>query len=304
MIQYRKVVQQQCEHWQIWRANLGMLWFKKQASNSEQNFDEIEPSTLKTGLDDEICRIKLEELLNATNEKGGIDTFIASLKNKHALFSDVLSYEKIDELSPEGLSILLDTVFTARRKLPDSLSKVPHDVVVRQIKHLLYGKQTISERMQQFSALFEGEHKKTQRAAWDFSAELLHFYSPERFPHMSRWVWNEKETSGALREFIRGGDTMRDVSFGDTPANFEASRVWFAQQLGQQGFYRDIHYFIDLLVAQAYAEYILSMSSGLGMFGSQFGAAELKPLELVVKLLGIDPAKKNDFMRLKKAVVH
>ncbi len=282
-----------------------MLWFKKQTANdSDHDFDEIEPSNMKTGLDDEICRSKLQSLLNATEDKGGIDGFIEALKNKHVLFSSVLGKEKIDELSPENLSILLDTVFTARRKLPASLNKVPHEVIVQQIKHLLYGKQSITERMQQFSAMVDGENKKVQRAAWDFGAELMHFYRPEKIPHMSRWVWNENEASGALREFIRGGDTMRDVTFGSAPENFEASRVWFAQQLGQQGFYRDIHYLIDLLVAQAYADYILSMSSGMGMFGPQFGGGELKPLELIVKLLGIDPAKKNDFMRLKKAVVH
>ena len=294
-----------------------MLWFKKQRAEDHlftEGFDDIEPSSLKITLDDEICRTKLQELLNATEEQGGVDGFLEALRNKQALFSDVLAYEKIDDLSSESLSVLLDTVFTARRKLPPSLSKVPHEVIVQQVKHLLYGKQPIPDRMSQFVAIFGGsgsddrkvekENKKVKRAAWDFAAELLHFNCPERFPNMSRWVWNEKETSGALREFIRGGDTMRDVTFGDDPSNFEASRVWFAQQLGQQGFYRDIHYLIDLLVAQAYAEYILSMSSGMGMFGSQFGGAELKPIELVVKLLGIDPAKRNDGMRLKKAVVH
>ncbi len=281
-----------------------MLWFKKRPENDEQDFDKIEPSSLKIALDDDICRTKLQELLDATKDKGGIDSFIEPIKNKHTLFSDVLSVEKIDGLSSEGVSTLLDTTFTARRKLPEALTKVPHEVIAKQIKHLLYGKQPILDRMQQFVALFDSENKKAKRAAWDFAAEMLHFKNPEAFPLMTRWVWNEKETSGSLREFIRGGDTMRDVTFGHEPENFEASRVWFAQQLGQEGFYRDIHYLIDLLMAQAYAEYVLSMSSGMGMFGSQFGAAELKPLELVVKLLGVDSAKKNNFTRLKKAVVH
>lgn len=289
-----------------------MLWFKKQtAEDIAFDFDEIEPANLKIALDEVICSQKLQQLLNATEEKGGVDAYIEALKSKQKMFSSVLSYDNIDALSSEGVEVLLDTVFTARRKLPDSLSKVPNEVIVKQIKHLLYGKQSIIDRMEQFVALFvgadekpDGKTKKVQRAAWDFSAELMHFASPEKFPLMSRWVWNEKETSGALREFIRGGDTMRDVTFGERPADFEASRVWFAQQLGQQGFYRDIHYLIDLLVAQAYAEYILSMSSGMGMFGPQFGNAELQPLELVVKLLGIEPARKNDAMRLKKAVVH
>lgn len=271
---------------------------------TDPDFDEIEPSSLKIPLDEEICRSKLQELLNSTEPQGGIDVLVEGLKKKQILFSEALAYDQIDVLTSDNLLLLLNTVFTARRKLPESILKIPHEVVVQQIKHLLHGKQPIADRMHQFVDLIDSDNKKIKRAAWDFAAELLHFSSPERFPYMSRWVWNEKETSGALREFIRGGDTMRDIAFGDSPENFEASRVWFAKQLGQQGFYRDIHYFIDLLVAQAYAEYILSMSSGMGMFGSQFGNAELKPLELVVKLLGIDPAKKHDVVRLKKAIVH
>jgi len=282
-----------------------MRWFKRRSSvEISRNHNEIEPAILKIALDEEICGQKLQQLLNAAEDQGGVDELIGSLKRKQQVFSGVLADEKIDKLSSDGVEILLDAVFTARRKLPDSLNKVPHEVLQQKVKHLLCGDQPIINRMQQFVALVDNENRKVQRAAWDFSAELLHFNKPEQFPLMSRWVWNEKETSGSLREFIRGGDTMRGVTFGEAPSDFEASRVWFAKQLGQQGFYRDIHFLIDLLFAQAYAEYILSMSSGLGMFGSQFGSAELRPIELVVKLLGIEPARKNDAMRLKKAVVH
>jgi len=39
-------------------------------------------------------------------------------------------------------------------------------------------------------------------AAWDFAAEVLHFHAPERYPLMTRWVWDETTQSGALRELV------------------------------------------------------------------------------------------------------
>lgn len=283
-----------------------MLWFKKQVGNKtiQSEFDAIQPAEMQIELDADICRMKLQQLLDAAEEKGGIGEFIIALQNKQQMFSSVLNSDVIDQLDGTSIDALLDTVFTSRRKLPASLSHVPHEVLAAQIKDLLYGDEDIFIRMEQFVLMIDTENRKIKRAAWDFAAELLHFSRPEVYPHMSRWVWDENETSGALREFILGGDSMQQVPLGGRPEDFEASRVWFANQLGKQGFYRDIHYLIDLLVAQAYAEYLLSMSNGMGMFSSRFGADDMQPLDFVVKLLGIDPPRKNGLTRLKKVVVH
>lgn len=282
-----------------------MIWFKKQAEvDASSRGDEIAPASLSIKFDENICQNKMQSLLNELNDKGGIEEYIQALSNKHELFHRVLSEEVIEELDRSSVETLLDTIFTARRKLPDILINVPDEVLLQQIKALIYGESELQDRLGNFVSIFETDNRKAKRAAWDFAAELLHFNAPEQYPHMSRWVWNSKELSGAYREFLTGSDTLSEIPLGGTPGDFEAVRIWLAEQLGEQGFYRDIHFMIDLLIAYAYAEYVLSMSKGMGMFGSQFGGAETEPLEFIVKLLGIDPPRKKGLSRLKKAVIH
>lgn len=284
-----------------------MLWFNKNQSSKQEaarTEDVIVPTELKVSYDEGICHNKLQLLLNQVEEKGGVDEFIQALANKHVLFQKALSKEAIESLDLSTIEALLDTVFTARRKLPAVLSEIPIEVLTNQIKDLLYGEKELLERINTFVDLFETDNRKVKRAAWDFAAELLHFNAPEKYPHMSKWVWNAGELSGAYREFLAGSDSLSEIPIGGEPGDFEATRVWLAEQLGQQGFYRDIHFLIDLLIAQAYAEYVLGMSKGLGMFGAQFGGAEAEPLEFLVKLLGIDPPRKQGLTRLKKSVVH
>jgi len=282
-----------------------VLWFKKGSAQQVINVgDVIEPTKLLVTYDESICRNKLQAFLSQVQDKGGIEAFIEALANKQALFQQTLNEDSIDSLSMESIEALLDTVFTARRKIPKAMLEIPQDALINQIKDLIYGDKALQERMQNFVDLFETDNRKIKRAAWDFAAELLHFNEPEKYPHMSRWVWNAEELSGAYREFIAGSDSLTEIPIGGAPGDFEATRIWLAEQLGEQGFYRDIHFVVDLLIAQAYAEYVLGMSKGMGMFGSQFGAAETEPLEFLVKLLGIDPPRKKGITRLKKAVVH
>lgn len=283
-----------------------MLWFKNQLSKQGAGVagDNIQPTQLLVSYDEGICRHKMQLLLNQVDDKGGVEPFIEALASKQALFQKALSEVAIDNLDLDTIEALLDTVFTARRKIPGILSEISLDALTSQIKDLLYGEADLTERMNAFVNLFETDNRKIKRAAWDFAAELLHFNAPEKYPHMSQWVWNASELSGAYREFLAGSDSLTEIPIGGTPGDFEATRVWLAEQLGQQGFYRDIHFLIDLLIAQAYAEYVLGMSKGMGMLGAQFGAAETESLEFLVKLLGIDPPRKKGLTRLKKSVVH
>jgi hypothetical protein len=283
-----------------------MLWFKSQLSKQDASVvgDNIQPAQLLVSYDEGICRHKMQLLLNQVDEKGGVDPFIEALATKHALFQNALNEAAIDKLDLETIEALLDTVFTARRKIPSVLADIPLEVLTSQIKDLLYGEKELLERMSAFVNLFETGNRKVKRAAWDFAAELLHFNAPEKYPHMSQWVWNANELSGAYREFLAGSDSLTEIPIGGTPSDFEATRIWLAEQLGQQGFYRDIHFLIDLLIAQAYAEYVLGMSKGMGMLSAQFGATETESLEFLVKLLGIDPPRKKGLTRLKKSVVH
>lgn len=276
-----------------------MLWYGKQADGGA--VERVEPAALNVTLDAGIFQGKLQCLLDDLAERGGADAFVASLETKHALFRSALAPECVDALDREALDALLECAFTARRRLPAALVGLGQEVLAGAVKRLLFGQEALTERMRTFVELVPAVDRKLRRAAWDFAAELLHFRAPERYPLMTRWVWDSGAVSGALREFVRGNDSLREIPMDDRPGTFEGARVWFAEQLSALGFYRDVHFLIDLLLARAYTDYVRAMASGLGILQADFGAKN-DPAEMPAKLLGIDPARRSGRPRIKPAL--
>lgn len=276
-----------------------MLWFGKQADPKKADLrDRIQPAELKISLAPEICAGKLGALVEQMGERGGPEEFVGALRAKHELFARVLEPSALGELSQQGLAAVLETVFTARRRLAPAWRNMDHKALLAAIRELLYGPAPLLDRMRAFADQFAPAGEKAKRAAWDVGAEMLHFRAPEQYPLMTRWVWDTNTQSGALREFIKANDTLRDIPLDDRPETFEGARSALAEQLASQGFYRDVVYMVDLLLAQAYSDYLRSMSSGMSMLAADFGAKD-DPLELVTKMLGIDPARRGGQSRLK-----
>lgn len=265
-----------------------MRWFKKQAEGVATGpVSGLVPERPEVNFDREILGIKLQSLRAAITEAGGVaglEPFIDALRNKHEIFADVVA--KGDQVSGADLRHLAGLVFAVRRKLGPVLAE-REGLLVQGLRDLVTGKSlSADDRLHQFAAL-AGEDKKLRRGLWDFAAEVLHFSDPEQIPSANRWVWDTGTMTGALREFIRGNDTLRQIPIGGSLAALAGSRLWFYEALAEEGFYRDLPFVTDLLWAQAYSDYARSLSMGMGMIDAQFGAKQ-DPLELVVKLLGID----------------
>ncbi|MEJ2346802.1 MAG: hypothetical protein P8090_15630 [Gammaproteobacteria bacterium] len=291
-----------------------MLWRKRQADKeAAAGRDVITPGSLAIPPDPGVFASKLEQLLEAIDEAGGVQVFIDALNVKHELFARALETEVLRNMTREGLDALLETVFTARRKLPEALGGVEQAEVNAAIEALVYGKEPLAERMQSFMEFFplaEGEDKATQkanqkvrRAAWDFGAEMLHFLSPEKYPLMTRWVWDVNTVSGAMREFIAANDTLRESPFDGRPETFEAMRHWMVEQLSTAGFYRDVPLLIDMVLGWAYTDYMRAMSSSMGLIEAEFGGTSDRT-EPLKKILGIDPARRSGQSRVKRETVH
>ena len=290
-----------------------MLWFKKrpdiEATVSAGVGDLILPAALSVTLDAGQFQQRFSALQHNADEEGGIEVFLASLEAKHQLFSSLLGPDSIDHLSMDGVEALLETVFSARRRVYTRFGEIGLQSTTAAIHVLLYGKSTLLDRMTVFSEIVEINEAadkearkiaaKNRRAVYDFGAELLHFNDPLKYPLMTRWVWDQNTVSGALREFIRGNDTMPDVPLGNSPEMYEGARVWLAAQLAEQGLYKDVHYWIDLVQAQAYSEYFRSMAEG--MLSADFGRAS-GPADYVKKFLGIDAPAKAGLSRVKRSL--
>ena len=276
-----------------------MLWFGKQAEAAREVGDKIQPAALKIGLDAKICAGKLSRLREDASELGGVESFVQALNAKHALFEHALAVENVDTLEGATFETLLECIFPARRKLPSVLLALEHGALAAAVKQLLYESGPLADRMAGFVDALAAGTPKQRRAAWDLAAELVHFRAPDQYPLMTHWVWDPNTLSGAVREFIRGNDTLADIPLDGTPESFEGCRVWFAGQLAAEGYYRDVPLLIDLLLAQAYADYLRAMASGIGMLTAELGARN-DPLEILTKLLGIDPPRREGRSRIKK----
>jgi hypothetical protein len=244
------------------------------------------PEPLQVVFDKEILGMKLAGLRAAISEAGGVDgleTFIEALRSKHEVFAAIAA--KGPDVDATDLRTLGGLVFPVRRKLAGLLPE-REGALLQGLRDLLESELSLDDRLHAFAAL-AGEDRKLRRALWDFAAEVLHFSRPEQVPPGCRWVLDTGTTTGALREFIRGNDTLRSIPIGEGLAAIEGARQWFYEALAEEGFYRDLAFVTDLVWAQAYSDYARSLSMSMGLIDAQFGAKQ-DPLELVVKMLGID----------------
>jgi hypothetical protein len=265
-----------------------MRWFKKPAESERAvEVSGLVPEPLLVTFNKEIVSIKLTQLRESARESRGLttglQTFVEALQSKHEVFAAIC--KKGAAIDAADVRTLGGLVFTIRRKL-GSMLQDSESVIVDGVRELVTSQVSIDQRLEGFADLASGDRKR-RRGLWDLGAEILHFQDPVSVPLVTRWVWDVSTTTGALREFIRGNDTMRQIPIGEKVGAIEGARVWFHDALAEEGFYRDLPFVTDLVWAQAYSDYARSLSMSMGLVDAQFGARQ-DPLEMVVKILGID----------------
>lgn len=273
-----------------------MLWFskKRHAPAVPAVTDQIVPAELPLALDAGLFKHHCGKLLESAAQDGGIENYLSALRAKQHVFAETLAR---DHISTADIETLLGSVFTARRRVYPALERIGMTRAAALLRDLAAGAMPPALRLQNFVDAMPGAAgmdresvkaaAKVRRAARDFAAEALHFSDPVRYPLMSRWVWDETTQSGALREFVRGNDALREIPFNNSPALFEGARVWLAGCIAEQGIYRDVPLWIDLVQGQAYTAYFRSFTEG--SLGADF-ARGVTPHEQLKKLLGIDVA--------------
>lgn len=286
-----------------------MLWRKQGNKDQEVEADGIiRPADLGFELDKNIVISKLNGLLEAAADKGGVEPFTDALRAKHEMIATAFPVNSSEmNLTQESLDAVLEIIFPARRKLAQFFAETDQDNLIKELKLLVYGEDSINDRIDRFCELIPASNEKIvrrqRRALWEFSAEILHFRDPELMPFMARWIWDVNTDSGAVREITKASDAVEKIPLGMTPEDYQGVRAWLAGVLAEEGFYRDVAYLMDLVLAQAYADYVKAMSTGIGMVDAEF-ASQQDPLDFLTKLLGIDPSRKDGQTRLKRQTIH
>jgi len=234
----------------------------------------------------------LARLAAGTEAQGGMERFVEALKLKSALFRQALGErgEYAAQLELETFKGLCPFMPTVRRRIARLLELPAYESLRAQVAALmsaLTDTTCTDERLNLFGVDLEGA--SGQRWPRDLAAELLHNVAPERFPLMNRWVWDSAANTGVIREiwFAADSDHVR-IEVPDSYQTFLTLREELSQYLTQNGFFRDLIYYVDLLCAQVYAEYICEQ--GASYLRTDFSAEE-DPLEYTRRLLGLDGVK-------------
>ncbi len=263
-----------------------MRWFAKRADGEAES--NVAAPAPRLAFSARILESKFQRLSELAEASGGLEYLADALRRKHVLCTRILGAPGVGVADRESQGAVIRTMFTARRKFAGPFLSLDDAARHRLLEPLLGGVDPAHERLRRFvDHAPTGENRKVRRAAWDFAAECLHFTDPERRPLMTRWVWDATVGTGALREFVAGSDAMGTVPIGDDVGSFEASRRWFTEQLTALGCYRDLPFVVDLVLAQAYGDYMRAMSMHVGMVNGELGGKS-DMLEFPRKLVGID----------------
>lgn len=237
--------------------------------------------------------LALETLVARADEHAGVEAYVEALKVKSALFREALSAE----LTLKGFRALCAHMATVRRRIGSYVQPDAFDFIKGQVRNLLARSDEPDARIAGFCAAFPDD--RDHRWVRDLAAELLHFADPERYPLMTRWVWDARANTGVLREIWHGEEVDHmTIDVADGYATFLGLREELAQYLAANGVFRDVLFYIDVLLAQVYAGYIGERAGSY--LRTDFATPE-DPMLHTRRILGLDGVDEKGKSRLKAA---
>ena len=247
--------------------------------------------------------IAMERLVNGAEECGGIERHVEALQAKSALFCQMLG--DVDARGPElnAFKPLCAFIATARRRIAPHLEPGHYDTLRTAIAALIAGRNdtaTTDSRIAAFCAVFPEDRK--HRWIHDLAVEILHNLDPERYPLMQRWVWDIRANTGVIREIWHAGDGLDidqiQISVPSRYATFLMLREELSQFLADNGVFRDVLWYVDLLTAQIYADYVGEQG---GVYMRADFSLPTDPLLHLRRMLGLDGIGAGGRTRLKSS---
>lgn len=228
-----------------------------------------------------------EVLISGGEGQGGIESYASGLKSKAALFEQFFGGGRAAQLDLASFKLICAHIAPVRRRIGAPLEARGFQFFREAMVELLDGAEDASTadlRIAIFSARFPADRE--HRWVRDLAAELLHMTYPELYPLMCRWVWDAAANTGVLREIWHGEDVdHKTLDVADDYATFLVLREELSQFLTDNGVFRDVLDYVDLLCAQVYAGYV--ESQGGSYLRTDFSSPE-DPMQYTRRLLGLD----------------
>lgn len=248
-----------------------------------------------------ILKRALETLVLGSEEQGGIEYWTDALKLKSQMFQQALVQGRPEEMPLDTFKSLCTFMCSVRRRVGQYLEQPAYDGMVAAISELLDGAADTSSanlRLEAFCKRFPQDRK--HRWVRDLGAEILHQVDPERYPLMCRWVWDRKANTGVIREIWFDDNT--DNMTLDVPDGYETYLVLreeLSQFLSENGVFRDVLWYVDLLCAKVYADYIAAQG---GVYLRADFSAPGDPMEHTRRILGLDGVRAGSGRTRLKAI--
>ncbi len=237
--------------------------------------------------------LALETLVGRADEHGGVEAYVEALKAKTGLFQ--ASLEK--DLTLKDFRAMCAHMATVRRRIGAYAQPEAFPSVKTHVEELFSSNDSPDARIGRFCARFPDD--RDHRWVRDLAAELLHYSDPERYPLMTRWVWDARTNTGVLREIWHGEEVDHmTIDVPDDCGTFLGLRQELAQYLQTNGVYRDVLFYIDILLAQVYAGYIGERAGSY--LRTDFATPE-DPMLHTRRILGLDGVDERGKSRLKAA---
>jgi len=226
-------------------------------------------------------------LVESAEPTGGVDRYVTALWLKASLFEEMLGKGKVAELTETEFFDLCAFVTPARRRVGALLREIGYPAMRERLVRLLDGRSDIAtadRRLAAFSAGFPAD--RAHRWLPDLGAEILHFTAPDRYPLMTRWVWDSHVGTGVVREIWFADDVSEaEIGAPSSYATYAALSEELEGFLRGEGVYRDLSFFADLLMAHVYAAYINDRG---GEFMRADFATAADPMLHTRRMLGLD----------------
>ena len=232
-------------------------------------------------------RAAMQKLIAAAEQVGGIENYAEAVKLKSGIFQNFMGEGRAAGMELADFEQTVAFMSTVRRRIAKSLEAVGWHELRLLIAALLDGADAPGSADGRITAFAEAfPQDKSHRFIRDLAAEILHNVLPEHYPLMNRWVWDAKANTGVIREIWHGDNVDHIViDVPDSHETFLVLREELSQFLSENGIYRDMLWYVDLLCGQIYGDYINAQG---GTFLRTDFASEADPLEQSRRILGLD----------------
>lgn len=251
--------------------------------------DAAAPASKRPVLDLSGPRLRraMEDLVESAQGTGGVERYVTALALKSSLFAELLGKGHLDRLEEREFLDMAAFITPVRRRIGAWLSTNGFAPMHLRIRRLFDGWSDTSDadrRLADFCAAFPSDRE--HRWVRDLGAELLHFTAPERYPLMTRWVWDARVGTGVLREIWHAIEVdTADIGAADDFATFVTLTEEIEGFLADQGVFRDLRFYADLLMAHIYSGYINDRG---GQYLRADFTVQADPMMHTRRMLGLD----------------